>query len=247
MTNTDWVLIKLDNTDSTNNYAMQLVNDDKAHNGLTITARSQHSGKGQRGRKWTDMPDKCLLMSVVVNPKMPISAQFTFSAAMATAIANILQKSLPECQVRIKWPNDIIINDKKAGGILIENALRGSNWTHSVIGVGLNVLQSSFPKDLPDATSLKMASGKSFEIDEIRDMLRGELIRVAASGNVNPGLILEQYNEVLYKKDQLQLFGKDDNTWMARVVRAHEDGTLEVLTEDGMVAFYIHGNVKWIF
>lgn len=246
MTNTDWVLIKLDNTDSTNNYAMQLVNDDKAHHGLTITARSQHSGKGQRGRKWTDAPDKCLLMSIVITPRLPISAQFAFNAGIATTVANILQKLMPQCPVHIKWPNDIIINDKKAGGILIENALRGSLWTHSIVGVGINVLQDSFPADLPSATSLKIASGIEFDVQVLRDEIRGALV-ATGSRPAPVQAAMEAYNNVLYKRGAQQLFSNEEGEWLATIVQAHDDGSLEVITEDGQIAFYMHGEVKWVY
>lgn len=246
MTNTDWVLIKLDNTDSTNNYAMQLVNDDKAHHGLTITAQSQHSGKGQRGRKWTDAPGKSLLMSVVINPRLPISAQFAFSATMATSVANVLQKLVPQCSVRIKWPNDIIINDKKAGGILIENALRGSLWTHSIVGIGLNVLQDQFPPELPAAISLKIAAGIDLDIATIRDQIRTALL--GSSGKpVSIAAAMDAYNQILYKRNEPQLFTNDHESWNAQIIQVHEDGTLEVLTETGQTAFYIHGQVKWVY
>ncbi|GAA4469958.1 biotin--[acetyl-CoA-carboxylase] ligase [Nemorincola caseinilytica] len=246
MTNSDRILIKLDTTDSTNNYAMQLVNDDKAHHGLTITARSQYGGKGQRGRKWADTPNKSLLMSIVLTPRLPISAQFVFSASVATAVANILQNLLRDKTVRVKWPNDIIVNDKKAGGILIENALRGNMWTHSIVGLGLNVLQSQFPQELPYATSLKIATGEDLDIDDIRDEVRSALL--ALSGRpVSIPAIMEAYNAILYKRGEQQLFGKGEETWQATVIQAHDDGTLEVRTEDNRVAFYTHGDVRWIY
>ena len=246
MTNTDWVLIRLDNTDSTNNYAMQLVNDDKAHHGLTITAQSQHSGKGQRGRKWADVPGKSLLMSIIITPQMPISAQFAFSASIAVAVVNVLQKLLPSCPVQIKWPNDIIVNDKKAGGILIENALRGSLWTHSIVGIGLNILQESFPDNLPAATSLLIASGQTLQVDEIRDELRSAIVACSARP-VKTSAIMDTYNQLLFHRGKQQLFTRNDETWYATIVQAHEDGTLEVLTSEGYTDFYIHGQVKWVY
>jgi BirA family biotin operon repressor/biotin-[acetyl-CoA-carboxylase] ligase len=246
MTNTDWVLIRLDNTDSTNNYAMQLVNDDKAHNGLTITARSQHSGKGQRGRKWTDAPGKSLLMSIIITPQMPISSQFAFSASIAVAVVNVLQKLLPDCTVHIKWPNDIIVNDKKAGGILIENILRGSLWTHSIVGIGLNILQESFPDNLPAAISLMIACGQPLQVDDIRDQLRSAIVACSAR-QVKIPVVMEAYNQLLFRRGQQQLFTGNDEAWYATIVQAHEDGTLEVLTNEGHTNFYIHGQVKWVY
>ena len=135
-------IIELDSIDSTNNYAMQLIDANKAQHGLTIVTQSQSEGKGQRGKTWLDAPGQSLLMSIIIHPKKEINDQFVFNAAVAVAIANVLQKSNHNWDIRIKWPNDIIINAKKAGGILIENILRGSRWTHSVVGLGLNVKQA---------------------------------------------------------------------------------------------------------
>lgn len=246
MTNTDWVLIRLDNTDSTNNYAMQLVNDDKAHHGLTITARSQHNGKGQRGRKWVDAPDKSLLMSIIVHPQLPISAQFAFSASIAVAVVNVLQKLLPECSVKIKWPNDIIINDKKAGGILIENVLRGSLWTHSIVGIGLNILQESFSDNLPAATSLLIASGMALDVSIVRDHIRSAIVN-CTTRSADVLTVMQAYNDLLFRQGKLQLFTNEHETWYATVVQAHEDGTLEVETQNRCTSFYVHGQVKWVY
>src|SRR5690606_38514963 len=114
-------IIELDEIDSTNNYAMGLLNADKACMGLTIVARSQTKGKGQRGRVWQDQPGASLSMSMIVEPERGLDAQFVFIAQVALAVADALQGLDNNMDVAIKWPNDIIINDKKAGGILIEN------------------------------------------------------------------------------------------------------------------------------
>ncbi len=237
-------LIELEYTDSTNNYAMQLINDDKAQPGMTIVTRSQGNGRGQRGRVWIDKPGESLLMSVIVAPKQAIWEQFVFSASVVVAIANVLQKFCPDNNISIKWPNDIIVNDKKAGGILIENVLRGSKWTNSIIGLGLNVKQENFPEILPHATSLKIASGKDLDIAMLRDRIR-EHILAAVLYPASTSRIMQAYNEMLYKRGKSQKFSDFTNTWYATILLTRPDGSLEITREDGKTTFYHHGQIKW--
>ena len=189
-------IIELDIVDSTNNYAMKLIDADKAQHGLTVVSHSQSAGKGQRGKSWTDIPGHSLLMSVITDPKRPITDQFVFNASIAVAIANVLQKSCNISGIHIKWPNDIIINDKKAGGILIENIFRGSKWTHSVIGLGLNIKQELFPTELPFATSLKMATGVDFDMINLRKDIRLSILS-AVDNPLSAETIINLYNSYL--------------------------------------------------
>jgi BirA family biotin operon repressor/biotin-[acetyl-CoA-carboxylase] ligase len=242
----DLPIIELDSVDSTNNYAMRLIDADKAQAGLTIAAKSQVSGRGQRGNTWVDSHGHCLLMSIIVKPSLPIHEQFLFSAAISTGIANVLQKLYSHWDLRIKWPNDIIINDKKAGGILIENVLRGSRWTHSVIGLGLNVTQESFSEELPNAISLKIASGLDFEIDKLREKLR---VQILANTVIPPPprVVMKDLNDKLYKKGQLQKFKDESGIWLATIVGVKKDGTLDVKREDGTAVNITHGQAVWVW
>lgn len=237
-------IIELDKIDSTNNYAMKLIDDDMAAHGTTITTQSQSHGKGQRGRQWVDELGKSLLMSIVIVPKHDLNAQFLFSASITTAIANVLQNYINDTSVTIKWPNDIIIHDKKAGGILIENVIRGSKWTYSVIGLGMNVLQDTFPESLPFATSLKIASGKEYVISTLRDDIRAAVINVA-SFPLSDNMVMERYNHLLYKKDNQQAFRINDDVISATISHVNKQGELEVVLDDGTRRAYKHGSVVW--
>lgn len=247
MAGTDLKLIELEFTDSTNNYAMQLVNDDKAQPGTTVVARSQGGGKGQRGRKWTDTPGESLLMSVVLAPKQPLTEQFVFSASVAVAIANVLQNMVGDTPVAIKWPNDIIINDKKAGGILIENVLRGSNWTHSVIGFGLNVNQTEFPDSLPNATSLQIVTGKDFEINALARQI-GEHVLASSLFPKSAQRTMENYNELLYRKGLMQQFEDNGAMREAKIMGVNSDGTIELRFAGATRSeCYHHGQINWVW
>jgi BirA family biotin operon repressor/biotin-[acetyl-CoA-carboxylase] ligase len=225
---------------------MQLIDADKAQHGLTIVANSQTDGKGQRGKTWTDAPGNSLLMSIIVQPKEPISAQFAFNASIAVAIANVLAKLNENWRLHIKWPNDIIINDKKAGGILIENVLRGSKWTHAVIGLGLNANQTHFNDNLPFATSLSIHSGENYIIKELMYLIRNEILK-AINHPMPVAETMRQYNNRLYKKGQLQVFGNGVQEWQATVLSVADDGLLDVQLTDGTIVRYSHGQVMWIW
>lgn len=240
----DSSIIELDSIDSTNNYAMQLIDADKAQPGLTIVAQNQTGGKGQRGKTWVGIPGQSLLMSIITTPGRANSEQFAFNAQVATAIADVLRKLSDTWELRIKWPNDIIINDKKAGGVLIENVIRGSRWTHSVIGLGLNVKQEHFPPDLPNAISLKMALGHDVNMVQLRDDLREEIFNntlypLPAESS------MKRYNEFLYKKGQKQRFSNSAGQWDATVLGVLADGSVQVQLEDGGIVSYYHGHIVW--
>jgi BirA family biotin operon repressor/biotin-[acetyl-CoA-carboxylase] ligase len=184
-------------------------------------------------------------MSIIVTPKQQISQQFVFSASVAVAIANVLQNFLPANQVFIKWPNDIIINDKKAAGILIENVLRGNHWTYSIIGLGLNVNQDMFPASLPNATSLRIESGRYFDLAELRDRL-AEQVQSAVSNPMATQQTMDSYNDLLYKRGRKQKLSDDSSfDWTVTVLGALPDGRLEVKLQDGTIRHYQHGEVIW--
>lgn len=223
---------------------MRLIDADTAQAGLTIIAGEQTQGKGQRGKTWEDMPTQSLLMSIVVIPEQDLNEQFLFNAATAVAITNILLNIHENWDVRIKWPNDIIINDKKAGGILIENVIRGNKWEYAIIGLGLNVLQDYFPRYLPYATSLKDASGKDFDIILLGEQIRKEVLKNLYSAPAADNIIAE-YNNLLYRKDVPQVFSDGGIHWNGIIRKVNRRGQLEVQLADGSIVPYVHGSVHW--
>lgn len=223
---------------------MQLIDADSAQAGLTIIAGSQTQGKGQRGKTWEDIPTQSLLMTIVVTPERTLEEQFAFNATVAVAISKVLLSIYEHWDVRVKWPNDIIINDKKAGGILIENVIRGDNWDYSIIGLGMNVLQDYFPTYLPYATSMKMASGTAFSIPELLVKIRSEILLNIYTAI--PALeIIKKYNEVLYRKDMSQGFTDGTDSWNGVIREVQADGRLLVQLADGSFAAYTHGKTTW--
>jgi len=143
-------LIELTTIPSTNIYAMDQVHKGLALSGSCYSADFQTAGKGQHGRNWESEKGQNLLSSYVLELKQlktdkiwTPADQIGFSAAIALG-ARAFFASFAGAQTKIKKPNDIYFSDRKAGGILIENLVRGKDWTWTVIGIGMNINQNSF-------------------------------------------------------------------------------------------------------
>lgn len=139
---------------STNTLAAELAQAGKAPEGTTVITHHQTAGRGQRGNTWESGKGLNLTFSVVLNPVfLKAGEQFLLNKTIALSIHDVVKKYTSE-PVRIKWPNDIMIGDKKVCGILIENQLAGEKISRSIIGIGLNVNQKEFPTTLGSSLSL---------------------------------------------------------------------------------------------
>lgn len=156
--------------ESTNDYAQVLLSS-QPPDGTVIRAGHQTRGRGQKGNTWVDEPGKGLTMSMILYPStLSANRAFDLSRIAALALKKTIEEFAPGKKVEIKWPNDILLNGKKVAGILIENQVEGLFVKRSVIGVGLNVNQSSFPPEIAEsATSLFLECGKEFNIDSVME------------------------------------------------------------------------------
>jgi BirA family transcriptional regulator, biotin operon repressor / biotin---[acetyl-CoA-carboxylase] ligase len=225
-------LIELESVDSTNNYAMARIHEGMASDGLVCLARYQRAGKGQRGRNWLSEPGQNLTMSLVIEPSpLNISSQFLFSAAVALGVLDMIRASDSGPGWKIKWPNDIYNNDRKAAGILIENVVQGTNWSFAVVGVGMNLNQESFPAEIPNAISLKQITGKTQEpVDIARKMVPSIQSRISILRR-NADSILKDFNESLYKLHEPVSLRKGDDLILTLIKGVDASGLL--LTENG--------------
>lgn len=237
--------IHLDEVDSTNNYAMRLIDDDKAQNGQIVSARHQLNGKGQRSKVWTATKDKSLSMSIIVEPNLALSKMIVFNKAVAVAVVQAIHSFYPALSCAIKWPNDIICDDKKAGGILIENVIRGQQWVYSVIGIGINVFQEGPMVDLPHAGSLFHEGSKPNDINDLMIELYATILKLITTFKEEE--INNFYHTLLYKKAQLQQFYNDDIVWEALIEGVNENGDLIVTKSDGSLVQLKHGEAEWVW
>jgi len=158
-------LARFDSLDSTNEEARRLA-DKGAGDGYVVWARRQTAGRGRQGRSWQS-PEGNLYFSIIVRPKMPARDAAQFSFVSALALGGALSGLLPETvELRYKWPNDLLLDGRKAAGILLESSggIGGAlDWL--VIGVGLNVAECPAIKDGYPATSLRQAGAGDIEVE----------------------------------------------------------------------------------
>lgn len=168
-------IIWLESTDSTNDEAKRRISG--LDNLSVLSALSQTAGRGQRGNSWTAEPGQNLTFSVVMKFRIPsdhddielplLKAADQFVISEITALSTVELLDNHGIKATIKWPNDIYVDDGKICGVLIENSLRGSYVSSSVIGIGLNVNQRNFDVSLPNPTSMALAAGKQECLQEL--------------------------------------------------------------------------------
>ena len=174
-------LIELSEIDSTNMYAMEQIHAQKALSGSVYQTDFQTNGKGQHGRIWESHRGENLLCTYVLElnalkqgKNWVPSEQLGLSGAVALGTQAFFMEFAGE-ETKIKKPNDIYWRDRKAGGILIENIVRGTDWTWTVIGIGLNINQTQFSNEAGNPVSLKQITGKHWDIKAMQKKLADTL------------------------------------------------------------------------
>lgn len=242
-------LHSLDTVDSTNNYATKLIDDGLAHHGDVVWALEQTAGKGQRGKKWETRAGENVMMTLIVQPDKDLAMNpYHLNVLVAHTLATYLKQLYAYWRVNIKWPNDIFVNAKKAVGVLVENIYRGSNWSHAIIGIGINLNQVKFPDSLVHATSLQIESGLVFDLFEtIQDIRAGILNAIIQYPKQSFQTINEKYNADLLGRSELMQFRlrDEDDIFEAIVVKVDDEGLLHLQTTNGILKC-ASGSLQWI-
>ena len=134
-----------------------------------VDAKHQSAGRGRMARVWEDSSGENLLFSVLIKDKNLFPEFSSLSLLAASSIMNTI-KSLGINGVSVKWPNDVMVNDKKICGILLESVSFGSEIEALIIGIGLNVNQNEFD-ELPHATSIYIEAKKGYEIGAFSELV----------------------------------------------------------------------------
>ncbi|OIQ39985.1 MAG: biotin--[acetyl-CoA-carboxylase] ligase [Bacteroidetes bacterium MedPE-SWsnd-G1] len=159
-------LIKLNATESTNTFLKEYIRKNDAENYTVVCAKDQTKGRGQYNASWFSKSGKNLTFSVLLKFRsLSVEDRFYISKIISLAVKVALVKLLPN-KIVVKWPNDILADEKKIAGILIENSLKNGIVSHSIVGIGLNVNQEQFPKQI-DAISMKNLSGSQWDLDVV--------------------------------------------------------------------------------
>jgi BirA family biotin operon repressor/biotin-[acetyl-CoA-carboxylase] ligase len=227
---------------STNIYAADKLKANLAAHGAAFFACHQTAGKGQRSKQWNDEPGENIMLSVILDTSfLSTLHQFPFSAMVAVSVHEFFSQYAGD-ETKIKWPNDLYWRDRKAGGILIETVANGK-W--AIAGIGINVNQTKFSKELPNPVSLKQITGKEFDTIALAKELCTYLERnyqLLKKGKSEK--IIALYNQYLYKRNEVVRLKKNNAAFNCTIKSVNENG--ELIISDALQESFVWGEVEWI-
>ena len=188
-----------DEIDSTNAYLQRKHSEADIRNWV-VSANEQTAGKGMGSNSWESEAGKNLTFSLAVDMSfLPAEKQFLLSKAVPLGIIDVLDNILPNEKLSIKWPNDIIYENRKLAGILINSTIKANMMDVSIIGIGLNVNQMQF-KDWPThPISLKQITSETYDLQPLLEQIVEHILINVKQLNNAPAVIEQDYLKRLFR------------------------------------------------
>ncbi len=240
-------LIRLETVGSTNDHLAELTAEKNYPEGMLVTANHQDNGRGQRGNNWVSNPGQNLTFSCLLHPHFLTADQhFLLSMTISLGIADFLSTAITS-PVYIKWPNDLLTDQGKICGILIETTLRGSAVSEAIVGIGLNVNQVQFPVGLR-ATSMKLESGVQQDLNGVLAALCKKIekryLQLRAGQDKK---IMEHYYQRLYNFEVWATYKLEGIEKEARITGVDNSGRLRLQFKNGREQLYNTKEVSFCF
>lgn len=235
-------IIRLKEAKSTNSWAKEAMAENAIPANTVIVAETQTAGRGQMLTKWHDEPGKNLIFTLVFKPRqLKVPEFFRINAAVSLALIDTLQGIEG---LAVKWPNDIMVHQKKLAGILIETVVKGDKIDQVYAGIGLNVNQTQFPDGL-NATSLALEQNAEINLDELLFNVLTELNnRINDLAN---SALIKNYNKKLMGRGEELQFEDKMGQFKALVMGVGNDGLLNLqLSNEKFPRSYRNKEVKWL-
>lgn len=223
-------LVYMPECHSTNTEAFTVLqNNQQAAEGMVIITDSQTAGRGQRGNTWESEAGKNLTLSIVLKPTfLHPKDQFKLNMAVSLGLYDYLTSQVSD--VKIKWPNDMMLGHQKTCGMLIENQISGHQIVSSIVGIGLNVNQQSF--SVSTATSVAVKKGQEFDLNQVLGELlqgiEGRYLQLRATINLK-----EEYVNALYARGEKRSFKSGEEVFEGVITGIDNVGLLEVEVGNG--------------
>jgi len=233
---------------STNTFALSLLRNENLAEGTVILTHNQSQGKGQSGSQWFSVANKNLTFSTILCPTfLDLGDIFYLSKMVAVALREAVAELLPRENVEIKWANDLFINGKKAGGILIENQVEQNRLKYAVVGIGLNVNQTHFAEEIAFlATSLRHFSIADWDILSVCEKIlqKMEVFYLALRQGKKEELDRKYLNHLVgYGEEKwLQVGTEKRKMYIAGVEKSGRLAT----SENGKMYYFDIKEVKWL-
>ncbi|MES2838221.1 MAG: biotin--[acetyl-CoA-carboxylase] ligase [Bacteroidota bacterium] len=225
-------ILEFEELGSTNDYALELAKKSEKilENGLVVFTKNQTNGRGQRENNWLSEKNCNLTFSICLNQlSITVNESFYLSMAIAVALKNFLNELMIDAQ--IKWPNDILVKNKKIAGILIENSLKGNIVSQSIVGVGININQQDFEN--LNATSVFNETQNKLDLkpalQNLLKCIEKELIKVSLK---KYDLIKRDYLQHLIGFEKTQTYKANNDIFEAKIIDIKSDGAIELELND---------------
>lgn len=212
-----------------------------------VVAQEQTKGRGQHGNIWHSAKGENLLFSFVVFPNaIKAEDQFMLNKVVSLSVRHFIENLL-KSEVYIKWPNDIYIDNKKIAGILIEHSIMNDMLSSSIIGIGINVNQVAFPKEIPNPVSLKLVSGIGYNLDECLDVFLNtfqKYYKMFISKEIE--FLNEEYLNALYLLEKKGNFLFNKNLITATIKDVDKFGRLMLADENNKIFTCDFNEIKFV-
>jgi len=231
---------------STNTHAAAMLRKGRVLEGTIVYTGFQTAGKGQAGNRWESEKDKNLLLSVILYPTtIRADRQFLISKVISLGVSDFLKTYVYD--VTIKWPNDIYVKNEKIAGILIENSIIRNEIDHSIAGIGININQQHFPRHLPNPTSLKILTGKDYDLEQCLNELAAKLdARYKLLLYNRIGRIEEDYKNSLYRFGQFTEFSDNRGVFEGKIISVTDTGRIQIEDRRGRIYEYGFNEVDFL-
>jgi len=238
-------LLHLSEVDSTNAWLRS--NLSNYTHGFVVSTDYQTTGKGQASNVWESERGSNLLFSLLLEPtKIPIKEQFILSQLVSISIVNVLRNLLNK-EVRIKWPNDIYVDNKKLCGILIENTIIDSQMAKAIIGIGLNVNQQIFTSDAPNPVSMHQLCGNSLSPALVLKDIVTEILKDYDAFIIEQSKSLQEtYFSLLYRNKGYHLFQTQNLLFEAEIDSILPTGPIRLRTKKGEYKLFAFKEVQFV-
>ena len=191
--------IHLEQIDSTNAYLQRKQMECDIRNWV-VSANEQTAGKGMGNNGWESEVGKNLTFSLALDVSfLPAERQFLLSEAVPLGIIEVLDGILPAEKLSIKWPNDIFYENRKLAGILINSTIKANMMDISIIGIGLNVNQMHFQDWPTHPISMKMITGKDYDLQPLLEQIAEHIIILVKQLKSDPNVIEQNYLKRLFR------------------------------------------------
>ena len=220
-------------TNSTNTLLKEmLAKGEWPENERFLYAGYQTAGRGQTGNGWESEAGKNLLCSILLPPTKNL---YFLNIAVSVALLRVIGEDFT-----IKWPNDIYWNDKKLAGILLENAIVGSEVKYSIAGIGLNVNQTVFVSDAPNPVSMKQITGQEHDIDKLMERLMEEIDQVLNED------VWPYYKAHLYRREGYWPYEDANGRFEARIEDVLPTGEIVLKDPEGKERKYHFKQIRYV-